>query len=260
MARPTTDRQDDRRQEVALFRFRLVGDLAHLPPGSPELLAALRERAAVEQDIPGRGRRRIARNTLRRWLRLFRQGGFEALYPKRRSDRGQLRSMPPEVADLLREIKERNPQLTVRLVIRRARESGRVPETLPLALSTVGRLLRQSGLMGRAAGPGADRRRFSYRLAGELWMTDVMHGPQVRGFGGSRRRRAKSYLLAFIDDATRVVPHAAFAFSEGTASFLPAFKQALLRRGLPLRLYAEYVPRNIFHDELNRYAVLVARQ
>ena len=34
--------------------------------------------------------------------------------------------------------------------------------------------------------------------AGELWMSDVMHGPKV----SDRRKRRKTYLIAFIDDAT----------------------------------------------------------
>ena len=42
-----------------------------------------------------------------------------------------------------------------------------------------------------------------------------------------------------IDDATRVIPFAAFALAENTAAFLPVFKQALVRRGLPLRLYVD---------------------
>jgi len=45
--------------------------------------------------------------------------------------------------------------------------------------------------------------------------------------------------LAFIDDATRAIPQAAFALSENTASFLPVLKQAILRRGLPQRLYVD---------------------
>ncbi len=46
-------------------------------------------------------------------------------------------------------------------------------------------------------------------------------------------------LIAFIDDATRVIPYAAFAMSENTASFLPVFREALMRRGLPARLYVD---------------------
>ena len=41
------------------------------------------------------------------------------------------------------------------------------------------------------------------KAAGELWMSDVMHGPSV--LVGERSKR-KSYLIAFLDDATRVIP------------------------------------------------------
>ena len=82
-----------------------------------------------------------------------------------------------------------------------------------LPISTVHRLFKQHGLMTRTgeAAPGEDRRRFAYARAGQLWMSDVMHGPSVPG---DDRRKRKTYLIAFLDDATRVIPHAAFAFSE----------------------------------------------
>ena len=82
---------------------------------------------------------------------------------------------------------------------------------------------------------GVDRRRFTFKYAGEMWMSDVMHGPKV----SDGRRRHKTYLIAFIDDATRVIPYAAFARGENTAAFLPVFKQALIRRGLPHRLFVD---------------------
>ena len=77
------DEDNDLRSEVALFRFRLIGALLHLPPGSDELAAGLRKLAASEHEIPGRRRRRVARSTLCAWLRQYRQGGFAALHPKR---------------------------------------------------------------------------------------------------------------------------------------------------------------------------------
>ncbi len=67
-------------------------------------------------------------------------------------------------------------------------------------------------------------------------MSDVMHGPAVIRDG---RRKHKTYLIAFLDDATRVIPHAEFAFSENTRTFLPVFKRALTRRGLPQRLFVD---------------------
>ena len=66
-------------------------------------------------------------------------------------------------------------------------------------------------------------------------MSDVMHGPKV----SDGRRRRKTFLIAFIDDATRVLPFAAFAYAENTTAFLPVFKQAIARRGRPMRLFVD---------------------
>ena len=233
------DEDHDLRREVALFRFGLLGPLVHLPAGSEELAAGLRAIAAREHEIPGSRRRRVALSTLRQWLRHYRQGGFQALHPKGRIDRRQSRRLPPEVAELLTAIKEREPRLTVKAVIRQAQDSGRVPDGVRLAHSTVNRLLKQAGLMRRPATEPdpRDRRRYSFPFANELWQVDVMHGPKITAAGPGRR--VKVYLLAFLDDCTRVVPHAAFITSESIESFLPVFRQALLKRGTPQRLYCD---------------------
>ena len=135
---------------------------------------------------------------------------------------------------MLVSLKSEQPALSVKALIEAARERG---ADHPLAPSTVHRLLSREGLLDKRPGEpvAADRRRFAFRYAGELWMSDVMHGPKVR----DGRRRRKTFLIAFIDDATRVIPFAAFAHAENTTAFLPMFKQAIARRGLPARLYVD---------------------
>lgn len=233
-----TDSDADRRHAIALFRYGLIADLVRLHSGSKGLYARIAQKAAGEYTIPGSTRTRVAEETIRDWLKAYRRGGFDALLPKPRADRGRARSLPPEVVDVLLAIKEGNPRLSVQLVIREARQRPEVGEDLPLPNATVHRLLTRHGLMDktRTEAGEADRRRFAFQRAGELWMSDVMHGPRV--LVGDRTRR-KTYLLAFLDDATRVIPYAAFTFSENTAAFLPVLKQALLRRGLPERLYVD---------------------
>ena len=233
-----SDPETDRRHAIALFRYGLIAELVHLPPGAKGLYERIREKAAADYTIPGSTRTRVAPETLRDWLKRYRKGGFDALLPKARADRGRSRALPQPVADLLVTLKEDHPKLSVPLVIRAARASGEVPEALPLPPSTVHRLLARHGLMRKDpnAPTDRDRRRFAFERAGELWMSDVMHGPSV--VIGDKTKR-KSYLIAFLDDATRVVPFAAFALAENTQAFLPIFKQALMRRGLPQRLYVD---------------------
>ena len=226
------DPDDDLRQQIALFRYTLIADLAHLPVGTPGTGATMRAKAEKTYTIPGTTRTRVAAETMRHWINDYRRGGFEALYPKPRTDRGKPRRLPAEVAERLITLKTENDALSVRAIIQKAREDG---IDHPLASSTVHRLFSREGLFDKKPPDGADRRRFAFKDAGELWMSDVMHGPKVR-HGRSRR---KTYLIAFIDDATRVIPFAAFAMSENVQAFLPVFKNALIRRGLPARLYVD---------------------
>ena len=227
-------RDEELRQAVALFRYGLIADVLRLPPGSREIRRTLNDKAQRTYTIPGTRRTRVAVETMRDWLSLYRNGGFEALYPKTRTDRGRPRRMPPEVAELLVSLKTERPALSVKALIEAARERG---ADHPLAPSTVHRLLSREGLLDKRPGEpvATDRRRFAFRYAGELWMSDVMHGPKV----SDGRRRRKTFLIAFIDDATRVIPFAAFAHSENTTTFLPVFKHAIARRGLPARLYVD---------------------
>ena len=82
--------------------------------------------------------------------------------------------------ELLVAIKTEHSTWSVRQVIASALDSGQLPDHLRLPPSTVHRLLSREGLMSKRTDEplGVDRRRFAFKFAGELWMSDVMHGPK----------------------------------------------------------------------------------
>ena len=88
------DRDDELRQAVALFGYALIADLVHLPPGTAGIRQRLRDKAERTYTIPGTRRTGVAAETMRDWLSLYRTGGFEALYPKSRADRGPPAPVP----------------------------------------------------------------------------------------------------------------------------------------------------------------------
>lgn len=226
-------------EAVALFRYGLIADLLHLPPGHRRLQAQLREKADRDYEIPGSRRRRVAAETIRDWLYAYRRGGFDALKPRPRRDIGHARALPQAVADALCALKEAHPAFSVAMLIATARQQQRVPPEIVLAPATVHRLLSRHGLMARppAEGTTKDRRRFAFDAPNELWMSDVMHGPNVGA--ADDRRRHKTYLIALLDDATRIIPAAAFARSETVAAFLPVFERAIRSRGVAKRVYVD---------------------
>ena len=136
------DPDEELRKAVALFRYGLIADVLRLPLGSRETRRALHEKAQRSYVIPGTRRTRVAVETMRDWLSLYRTGGFEALYPKTRADRGQPRRLPPEVAEVLLTLKCEQPARSVKALIKAAREHG---IEHPLAPSTVHRCSRAKG-------------------------------------------------------------------------------------------------------------------
>ena len=84
-----------------------------MPPG-PERAAVIRDRAERAHAIPGSRRTRIAAQTLRDWIRIYRRSGFDGLMPKARSDRARPRRMSPDVIETLLAVKRGAPDLSVR--------------------------------------------------------------------------------------------------------------------------------------------------
>ncbi len=81
-------------------------------------------------------------------------------------------------------------------------------------------------------------RKFEVQMSNDLWQSDCMHGPQVIHEGKSR----KSYLFAFIDDHSRLIPHGQFYLKENIESYLDCFWIALRKRGVPRKLYVDNGP------------------
>ncbi len=230
---------DEKQAEtIAVFRYGVLRDLVSraMAPGEKE--QRLAQIANQEWTIPGTTRRHIGRSTARDWLALYELHGFDGLKPAPRSDAGSSRALDESVQALLLELRAARPRASVDSLIRAVQLANKSELPLRLPRSTVYRFLKaQAPPPAGGDGRRPDARAFTHEHAGDLWTADVMHGPRllVKGRGG----RDKTYLHAFLDDASRIVPFAAFYRSENAACFTDCFKQAMLRRGMPRRLYCD---------------------
>jgi len=226
-------------EKVALFRYGVISDLVTGQVRSGHRERWIREKCKQLWDIPGKGVHRIGRSTIRDWINMYEQGGFEALRPVPRRDRGQCRKLRAEVVERIVQLREDRPTRSVPTILKIVAHEGLIGPGDRIAPSTVYRLLKARGLSGRRPDgrEGVDRRRFVFPHAGDLWQADAMYGPYLTLPG--RKRKARTYLIGLMDDATRVVPHAAFFASENLYSFLAVFRAALAKRGIPRRLFVD---------------------
>lgn len=229
---------EEQKKQVATFRFGVIHELVNrmdLDRGEQERLVG--DKSSRRWDIPFSPRTRIGRTTILRWLRLYKKsnGKIEALYPPDREDRGKSRSMDEETVLALIGLRGEFPRVTVAGLIEKMQEKNLVAAGVSLNPSTVYRLLKQQGLVRPGREKAEDRRKFEAELANDIWQSDIMHGPAVKV--GDKLR--KVYLIAFIDDHSRLIAHGEFFLSEGLSCFLEAFEKGLLKRGLPRKLYVD---------------------
>ena len=221
---------------LALFRLSVLGTLVsreRLHRG--ELQKTIRELATREYAIPDSQRRMLAEKTIQAWYYTWRKQGITGLEPKPRVDRGQSKITPAVQAAILA-AKRDNPRRSVRQIRRLLEADGQVAHD-SLSRSSIHRLLQHQGL-SRITGSSSlpeEKRSFGAEFAGTIWYGDVMHGPRVPINGQLR----KTYLVSLLDDASRLVAHSAFCLGETALDIEGVLKQALLRRGVPLKFIVD---------------------
>jgi transposase InsO family protein len=233
------DEKDDLPMKVATFRFGTIADFvtgAKLAYGEKERLLA--EKASRAYEIPGSGKTRISRATLLSWVTLYRKGGYkiQSLCPKPRADRGTYPSLNTTLRMAIRTLKDENEYYTVPVIIRKLRLAKIIGPDEPVNKATIYRFIRQEDLKA-VSKDAQDRRRFEAEKSNDVWQCDVLHGPLVQVDGQAALKKA--YLMAIIDDHSRLIVYASFYLSETFETLKEALHQAVARRGLPQKFYVD---------------------
>ena len=129
--------------------------------------------------------------TFDRWVRAWRDGGFEALVPAARE--GVPRRTPEGCWSWRSRSSARAPERTAAQIVRIIRE----PEGRSRSARTVQRHFAAPGCRARA-GRRSSLGRFEAERPNELWIGDALHGPLIAD--------RKAILFCFIDDHSRLLP------------------------------------------------------
>jgi putative transposase len=215
----------ERARAIGLFRYRLIREAADPAHSSKARGRIVREIAAAEHTDPAGRRVRISRQTLDRWIRDWRNGGFDALVP---SPRQASQRTPVEVMELAVALRRENPARTAAGIRRILRSQlGWSPDE-----RTLQRHFTRLGLTGLAPGEAPSVfGRFEADHPNELWTGDALHAPVIAG--------RKTYLFAFIDDHSRAVVGYRFGYAEDTVRLAAALRPALAARGVPEAIYVD---------------------
>jgi transposase InsO family protein len=230
---------EDEKMQVAVFRYSVISDFVNgIGMSRNEKSRLMQDKCARKWQIPFSSRTRISQQTIRHWIRLYSQDGLQSLKPKDRSDHKRSRAMDDDTCSGLIAPRKQMPAATVPHLIDQMNQRKLVTPGTVLNKTTVYRFLHGQDLMHLTTSAPVDRRKFEAELPNDLWQSDVMHGPKVDVDG----RKRKTYLIAILDDHSRLIVYGRFYLSEALASYLDALENALATRGLPRKLYVDNGP------------------
>ena len=176
--------------------------------------------------------------TISTWLYRFKKRGITTLDNKTRSDKNSYRKV--QVNELAEAINEIIPSLSKnkvgtipKMTLYRQLMKKNYFQRSQLSQTSFYRIVRENDLLDFEQTKKL-RQSFCMQFANELWQADTMYGPSIKQADGKWR---KTFLIAFIDDASRVITHGEFFYNDNTENMIDAFRTALFKRGKPDRLY-----------------------
>ncbi len=239
----STPDKHERNTEIALFRYGLISTLLFGTLAAGEMERNLREIAAKTYRIPYSSRTRVGISTLRRYLKLFQQDGFDALRPDVRVDRHTPRAFPTLLLQKAIAMREEQPDRTTTMIVNLLKRDPELKDQATqvenLNVHTLTTHLRQQGKTRRLLGQASrSYKRFEREHTNSLWQGDSMVGPWLPDPGALGKKR-RAHLFCFLDDHSRLVPYAEFFFDEALPRLERVLKVGILRRGLPKGLYVD---------------------
>lgn len=221
---------EDLRQKIALFRFSLIAPILNNTFQNQTVKEYLQEICAKQYDSPNGLKKEYTPATIKDWLRLYKLKGIDGLYPKQRNDKGTPRSLSKELKKLIIDLKKVNPKRSAKSIYQEIIVKNLIKPS-EISLSTIQRYVKNINLNDYEL--VKDRRAFEFQNPNDCWQSDISVGPYIT-INGSKH---KTYIVAFLDDSSRLIVSCRAFESDNLLSVLKVFRDAIAKRGVPKKVF-----------------------
>lgn len=227
----------DKAKEIANFRYNLISPIVCRESiYFGEIAELIRKAAGKIYQIPGSRKTTVSTRTIERYLRQYRKGGYDALMPKSKGS-GPTK-IPQEYLNLALDLKREHRKRPVSQIIETLEMSGQVPKGI-LKRSTLYDHFEREGLtkeLGKKESKAYQR--FSPKHRNQRWQGDTCHLLHITD-PQNPKRKLKLYLIAWLDEATRIIPHGQLYTEEKSYTLEDSLKKAILKFGIPEQAYVD---------------------
>jgi putative transposase len=229
-------------QETAIARFAIIAPVVTRPLKAPELADVIRAILGAAHPLPSAEQpQTISRRTLGRWMSAYRAAlpngtvaALEALAPQGRSDKGQPRVFTHEtLEEAIRLRQELNTRSTADIL-------AHLPNG-PKEATLAYHLRRRAATRKAITASGRAYPRYVADAPNITWQSDVTEGLWLPDPTDPTKRK-EVHLMGFIDDHSRLVTHGEWYFKESLPCLFDCLKKAVIKYGVPARLYWDNGP------------------
>ena len=219
----------EKKHAVALMRYSAIAPLITGLSDDYESLTAFFNAASVKGVIhPDGSVKHYSPNTIERWYRNYKSGGFDALIPSGRKDMGKPRKLDVQLREQIRYLKSNYPRMSAAAIYRQLHENGSIKNG-DVSESTVNRYINLLSLELKTIN-NQDMRRYERPHINEVWCGDSSVGPYLKTPDGKKH---KVYIIALIDDASRFIVGIDVFFNDNFINLMSVIKSAVAKYGRP---------------------------
>ena len=183
----------------------------------------------------------ISDRTLRRLIHRVKKKGIMALVRKKRSDFGTLRKYDNRITEAALKLLDENPQRSTPMLMSLLEADTKIGELIKdISCHTLYYHLKRAGYDFKKKNKASHKifKRFEADYPNLLWQGDARDGIYLPDPLDVNKKK-KTYLFAWIDDYSRKIMYAKYYWDEKLPRMEDCFRQAVLRWGIPVKIYCD---------------------
>ena len=224
--------KDAIKNEIALFRYGLIAPVITDTFEESSQLEYFKKAASKKYIVNGR-EEQYAWQTIKGWYLQYRKGGYDGLINKTRRDCHSSRKLNDDAIQRIKELKKEYPHISGTLIYNKLSDEGFINPN-DICLGTILKFIRDNKILFNET-EGIDRRAFVMEHANDCWQADTSHGPYLTING----KKTLTYLIAIIDDASRLIVGARFYYNDNSLNLQDIFKSSVKKYGVPKKLFVD---------------------
>ena len=221
--------KQQKKHDIALMKYSAIAPVVSgLPAQYKSFSEYFREVSQRGVLHPDGSLRHYAVSTIAKWYELYIKDGFDSLQPSGRSDESRPRKLDNSLQEQIIYLKDHYPRMSAAAIYKQLQHDGSIRRG-ELSESTVLRFINRLSTEKKLT-VGQDMRRYERPHINEVWCGDSSAEPCLKTPDGKKRR---VYIIALIDDASRMVVGAGVFFNDTFVNLMSVLKSAVSKYGVP---------------------------